>query len=120
MTKVALKLHTAPYDIELMEGVTVTVEPFRRAMLREIDEETGVKAARDAKDDIPEHLLEARMVALAQRVIVGWDGIGDASGEPIDPSPETIAALMEDSVAFVAFQRKYLIAALGVVEEGNG
>ncbi|MGR3497113.1 hypothetical protein [Citreimonas sp.] len=120
MTKVTLKLHVAPHDIELMPGVTVTVEPFRRGLLRDVDEECGLKAARDAEEEISESLLEKRVVTLAQRVIVAWDGIGDASGEPIEPTPEHIDSLMQDSRAFVAFQRKYLVAAMQVAEEGNG
>ena len=32
--------------------------------------------------------------ALARRAVLAWEGIGDADGKPIDPSPEAIDALL--------------------------
>ena len=33
--------------------------------------------------------------ALARRAVLAWEGVGDADGKPIDPSPEAIDALLD-------------------------
>ncbi len=126
MTKIALTLHTAPYDIELLPGVTITVEPFKRAMLREADRMAGIDdttaddgAEGDGAEAMSAERLEARVVSLAQLSIRDWAGIGDADGNPVSPTPDLIEQLMQDTSAFVAFQRKYMLPAMQVVSEGN-
>ena len=46
--------------------------------------------------------------ALARRAVLAWEGIGEADGKPIDPSPEAIDALLDIWPIFEAFQLSYV------------
>lgn len=56
---------------------------------------------------------------IARRVIIGWEGVGDAEGNPIDPSPEAIDQLMNIWPIFEAFQALYVSGLFAVSAEGN-
>ncbi|WP_371685775.1 hypothetical protein [Tabrizicola sp. YIM 78059] len=58
--------------------------------------------------------------ALARRAILAWEGIGDADGNPIEPSPEAIDALLDLWPAFEAFQTSYVAKGLLLDAEKNG
>jgi hypothetical protein len=58
--------------------------------------------------------------ALARRAILAWEGIGDADGNPIEPSLEAIDALLDLWPAFEAFQTLYVAKALLLDAEKNG
>jgi hypothetical protein len=58
--------------------------------------------------------------ALARRAVLAWDGIGDADGKPIDPSPEAIDALLDVRPIFEAFQLTYVSKGLLLEQEKNG
>lgn len=85
----------------------------------------------------------AYVMTLAQRAIIGWKGVGDAEGAPVDPTrdevildpetgaveeiiPGTISNLMnaEDVGAYEAFELLYvtplLIAEQGAAQEKKG
>ena len=57
--------------------------------------------------------------ALARRAVLAWDGIGDADGNPIDPSPEAIDALLDVWPIFEAFQLTYVSKGLLLEQEKN-
>ena len=57
--------------------------------------------------------------AIAERVILEWEGVGDADGEPIEPSPEAIDALLDVYPIWEAFQIGYVAKGLLVVAEKN-
>lgn len=52
------------------------------------------------------------MRSFAQAGIVGWKGIGDADGEPIEPTPETIDRLLDVLPAYEAFDARVVVPAL--------
>jgi len=58
-------------------------------------------------------------VALARLAIVEWEGVGDAKGNPVDPGPETIPALMDIWPIFEAFQTRYVQKGLLLEQEKN-
>jgi hypothetical protein len=58
--------------------------------------------------------------ALARRAIVNWIGVVDFKGNPIDPSPEAIDALLDFWPAFEAFQSQYVSKGLLLESEKNG
>jgi hypothetical protein len=57
--------------------------------------------------------------ALAQSGIVGWEGIGDAKGNPVEPNTATIEQLLELWPAFDAIDRLYVGPALTRLDEKN-
>ena len=57
--------------------------------------------------------------SLARWGIAGWDGIGDADGAPVDPTPDNIDALLEVWQAFDAIDRLYVTPALIGTSEKN-
>ncbi|NHB78380.1 hypothetical protein [Rhodobacter calidifons] len=105
-----LDLSNAPQWCDLIPGVRVRLRPLTTALM--------VSARGDpAIADLPEGAAteEAALAmakALARRAIIGWEGIGDAAGHPIDPRPEAIDALLDIWPAFEAFQTLYVAKAL--------
>ena len=112
-----LDLTNAPQWCDLIPGVRVKLRPLTTALM--------VSARGDpAIADLPEGAAteEAALAmanALARRAIIGWEGIGDADGNPIDPSPEAIEALLDLWPAFEAFQTLYVAKALLLDAEKN-
>ncbi len=51
--------------------------------------------------------------------MLAWEGIGDADGKPIDPSPEAIDALLDVWPIFEAFQLTYVSQGLLLEQEKN-
>ena len=112
-----LDLTNAPQWCDLIPGVRVKLRPLTTALM--------VAARGDpAIADLPEEAAteEAALAmakALARRAILAWEGIGDADGSPIDPSPEAIDALLDIWPAFEAFQTHYVAKALLLDAEKN-
>jgi hypothetical protein len=57
--------------------------------------------------------------ALARRAVLGWEGIGDADGNPIAPSPDAIDTLLDIWPIFEAFQLTYVSKGLLLDQEKN-
>ncbi len=57
--------------------------------------------------------------AFAALGIVGWEGVADADGVPVDPTPENIAAYLADWRVFEAVDRLYVAPALQRLDEKN-
>ena len=112
-----LDLSNAPQWCDLIPGVRVRLRPLTTALM--------VSARGDpAIADLPEGAAteEAALAmakALARRAIIGWEGIGDADGNPIEPSPEAIEALLDIWPVFEAFQTLYVAKALLLDAEKN-
>ena len=112
-----LDLSNAPQWCDLVPGVRVRLRPLTTALM--------VAARGDpAIADLPEGAAteEAALAmakALARRAILAWEGIGDAEGNPIDPSPEAIDALLDIWPAFEAFQTQYVAKGLILDAEKN-
>ncbi len=112
-----LNLSNAPQWCDLIPGVRVRLRPLTTALM--------VSARGDpAIADLPEGAAteEAALAmakALARRAILSWEGIGDADGNAIEPSPEAIDALLDIWPAFEAFQTTYVAKALLLDAEKN-
>ncbi|MCE6967631.1 hypothetical protein [Cereibacter sphaeroides] len=112
-----LDLTNAPQWRDLIPGVRVRLRPLTTALM--------VSARGDpAVADLPEGAASeeaalAMAKALARRAILEWEGIGDADGNPIEPSPEAIDALLDLWPAFEAFQTHYVARALLLDAEKN-
>lgn len=112
-----LDLSNAPQWRDLIPGVRVQLRPLTTALM--------VAARGDPQvADLPEGTAteEAALAmakALGRRAVLAWEGIGDAEGKPIDPSPEAIDALLDLWPAFEAFQTLYVAKALLLDAEKN-
>lgn len=120
--------------IDLGHGVRLEVEPLTTAIMASARRDPAVTAIfnqhRSVQDPEAEMLdadLSARdevgiamAKAVARRVVISWDGVGDADGNPIDVSPEGLDALLDIFVLFDAFQVKYLAAGFLMESEKNG
>jgi hypothetical protein len=49
--------------------------------------------------------------------VLAWEGVGDTDGNPIDPGPETIDALLDIWPIFEAFQLAYVSKGLLLEQE---
>ena len=111
---IRLDLKREPYWLDLVPGVRVHVRPCTTAMLMaaraKLMDANGDAGARTA----------ALLCALAILAIDAWEGIGDHDGEPLAPTPETIAAVMDLWPFAEAFETKYLGPALVLDDEKNG
>jgi hypothetical protein len=57
--------------------------------------------------------------SLARAGILAWEGVGNAEGVPVEPSPETIDAFLDLWPVFDAIDRLYVAPALVGLDEKN-
>lgn len=57
--------------------------------------------------------------AAAKAAILDWEGVGDATGEPIPPSPEAGDALMDIREIYLAFEKDYVAPGLRLPRKSN-
>lgn len=112
-----LDLINAPQWCALIPGVRVRLRPLTTALMVSARGDPAV--AELPEGAASEEAALAMAKALARRAIVEWEGIGDADGNPIEPSPEAIDALVDLWPAFEAFQTHYVARALLLDAEKN-
>ena len=112
-----LDLTNAPRWHDLAPGVRVQLRPLTTAMMVATRSDPVVEAVPEDASD--EERAVAFAKALARRAVLAWDGIGDADGNPIDPSPEAIDALLDIWPIFEKFQMGYVAKGLELEAEKN-
>jgi len=107
-----------PFWIDLLPGVRVKVRPVTVAAII-----AARQAAAEAMKDSGENAVfvgsAAFTCSIARWGFLEWSGVGDADGSPIEPTPETIDALLEVWQAFDAIDRLYVAPALIQADEKN-
>jgi hypothetical protein len=98
--------------------VRVKLRPLTTALMVAARGDPAVTAL--AEGATTEQAALAMAKALARRAILEWEGIGDADGNPIAPSPAAIDALLDFWPAFEAFQTLYVAKGLLLDAEKNG
>jgi hypothetical protein len=112
-----LDLTNAPRWHDLAPGVRLQLRPLTTALMVATRSDAAVEAVPvDASD---EERAVAFAKALARRAVLGWEGIGDADGNPIDPSPDAIDTLLDIWPIFEAFQLTYVSKGLLLDQEKN-
>src|SRR6056297_2961085 len=101
-----IDLTNTPRWHDLAPGVRVQLRPLTTALMVATRSDPVVEALPEEASD--EERAVAFAKALARRAVLAWDGIGDADGQPIEPSPEAIDALLEIWPIFEAFQLTYV------------
>ncbi|PKP68827.1 MAG: hypothetical protein CVT83_04915 [Alphaproteobacteria bacterium HGW-Alphaproteobacteria-5] len=112
-----LDLSNEPRWHELSPGVRVQLRPLTTALMVATRSDPAVEAVPEEASD--EERAVAFAKALAQRAVLAWEGVGDADGHPIDPSPEAIDAALDVWPIFEAFQLAYVSKGLLLEQEKN-
>ena len=112
-----LDLTNDPRWHDLAPGVRVQLRPLTTALMVATRGDPMVEQLpADASD---EERAVAFAKALARRAVLAWEGIGDADGNPIDPTPEAIDALLDIWPIFEAFQLTHVSKGLLLEQEKN-
>ena len=115
---IRLDLSTEPKWLDLGRGVRVKVQPPLSAIAAQVWQEMAEAGAFEDDADIDAGVLEAK--AWARRVIVDWEGVGDAEGEALEkPAPALIDALMDVPWVYLAFRALYLAPLHALESEKN-
>ena len=112
-----LDLSNEPRWHELAPGVRVQLRPLTTALKVATRSDPDVEAVTDETSDETRALIFAK--ALARRAVLNWEGVGDADGNVINPSPEAIDALLDIWPIFEAFQLTYVSKGLLLEQEKN-
>ncbi len=112
-----LDLTNTPRWYDLAPGVRAQLRPLTTALMVATRSDPVVESL--PKEASDEERAVAFAKALARRAMLSWEGIGDADGNPIDPSPEAIDALLDIWPIFEAFQLTYVSKGLLLEQEKN-
>ena len=112
-----LDLSSAPRWLDMPGDVRIQCLPYSTEVM--IDAQ-GDPAVVSLDPELSTRRIGAVVAkAIARRVIIAWEGVGDAEGKPIDPSPEAIDQLMNIWPIFEAFQDRYVSGLFALSAEGN-
>lgn len=120
-----LDRHSGPFWLDLVPGVRVEVEPISVAsMLIAREAVAGVLAPGDAAEGEDPREVNARasvalVRTLCRRGIRRWEGVGDADGNAVAVSPETVDALLAVWPVYDALDLLYVTPALRRSAEKN-
>jgi len=112
-----LDLTNAPRWHDLAPGVRVQLRPLTTALMVATRSDAAVEAVPEDASD--EERAVAFAKALARRAVLAWQGIGDTEGNPINPSPDSVDALLDIWPIFEAFQLTYVSKGLLLEQEKN-
>lgn len=112
-----LNLDTAAAWVDLGHGVRIKCLPASTTVMAAARRDPQVGAL--GADASEEELGIVMAKAVARRVIVEWEGVGDESGEPIVVSPDGVDALLDMWPLFDAFQTRYLAKVMLLETEKN-
>ena len=112
-----LDLTAEPRWLDLGHGVRLRVAPLTTALMVAARADLAVAALPETAS--PEALALAMAKALARRAVLDWEGVGDASGDPLPVTPAGIDALLDVWPVFEAFQTGYVAKGLLLDAEKN-
>ncbi len=100
-----LDLSNVPRWHDLAPGVRLQLRPLTTTLMVATRSDPDVEAVPDGTSDETRALIFAK--APVRRAVLDWEGVGDSDGNVIDPSPQTIDALLDIWPIFEAFQLAY-------------
>jgi hypothetical protein len=112
-----LDLTNQPRWHDLAPGVRVQLRPLTTVLMVATRSDPAIETM--PEDTTDEERAVAFAKALARRAVLAWERIGDADGNPIDPSPDAIDALLDIWPIFEAFQLTYVSTGLLLEQEKN-
>lgn len=113
---------TQPAWINLLAGVRLKVLPFTTALMFAIRSEfkRELEVLGEAAATLPADQMGALFNhVVARRAVIDWEGVGDDQGNPLDCTPEGVAALMDVYGALKAFEERYVNPRLALDAEKN-
>jgi hypothetical protein len=113
-----LALDREPFWLDLVPGVRAQFRPVSVAAIL-VARAAAAEVLRAGRDDADVRAGLAFTRSLAQSAILAWDGIGDADGNPVEPTPDTIDQALELWPVFDAIDRLYVAPAIAQGEEKN-
>ncbi len=114
---IRLDLSAAPKWLDLGAGLRLQVLPVTTAIMVAARNDPSVEAMPETASREEQALVMAK--AVARRVVTGWEGVGDADGNPVAVTPEGIDALLDIWPVFEAFQTRCLAPHLMLDQEKN-
>ena len=114
---IRLDLASEPRWYDLGHGVRVLAAPMTSAMLLSARDDERVRELAEAASVGERSLVFCK--AVARRVILDWEGVGDADGTAIAPTPERIDALLDLYPLFQAWETHYVGKGLALELEKN-
>jgi hypothetical protein len=121
---IRLNATNAPRTVGLGFGVEVTITPLTSAIFAAARTDPSVPLLANPESpelggEVREVVTVALIKAIAVRLITAWDGVGDADGNPVDPSPEWVGMLLDQWSIYEAFNAKIVAPFLLMRQEGN-
>lgn len=114
---IRLDLSSEPKWLDLGPGLRLQVLPVTTAIMVAARSDPAVEALPEGTSKEEQALVMAK--AVARGVVTGWEGVGDASGNPVSVTPEGIDALLDIWPVFEAFQTRCLAPHLMLDAEKN-
>ena len=114
---IRLDLSATPKWLDLAPGLRLHVLPVTTAIMVAARNDPAVESLPEGASKEEQALAMAK--AVARRVVTNWEGVGDASGNPVPVSPEGIDALLDIWPVFEAFQTRCLAPHLMLEQEKN-
>lgn len=115
---IRLNLSREPSWLDLGHDVRVRVAPLTTSLMAAARSDPAVAALPEGASN--ETIAVTMAKALARLVVLEWEGVGDAEGEPVPVTPEGIDALLDILPIFEAFQLRYVSKGLLLESEKNG
>jgi hypothetical protein len=103
---IRLDLSTEPKWLDLGSGLRLHVLPVTTATMVAARNDPTVESL--PKDASQEEMALVMAKAVARRVVMDWEGVGDESGMPMSVTPEGIDALLDIWPVFEAFHTRCL------------
>ena len=114
---IRLDLSAGPKWLDLGHALRLQVLPVTTAIMVAARNDAAVETLPEAASKEEMALVMAK--AVARRVVTGWEGVGDADGNPVPVSSEGIDALLDIWPVFEAFQTRCLAPHLMLDAEKN-
>jgi hypothetical protein len=114
---IRLDLSREPRWLDLGHGVRVHVGPLTTSLMAAARSDPLVTDLPDGASN--ETIAVAMAKALARLVVLDWEGVGNAEGNPVPATPEGIDALLDILPLFEAFQLRYVSKGLLLEQEKN-
>ena len=114
---IRLNLSREPIWLDLGHDVRVRVAPLTTSLMAAARSDPAVAALPEGASN--ETIAVTMAKALARLVVLEWEGVGDAEGNPVPVTPEGIDALLDILPIFEAFQLRYVSKGLLLESEKN-
>jgi hypothetical protein len=113
---IRLNLSAEPKWLDLGHGVRALALPLTSAVLISL---RGDMALEDAALLSPTEQALRFAKAVASRVIIEWEGVGDEDGKELPVTPAAASALMDLFPLYRAFEANYVVPWLNLESEKN-